>query len=445
MKLFSSTTPRSVSPTTERPADASRVSPQPSDVKARRPLTKDTVMFAGTTKHKDLYTTDIISTPDGQDLKVKRSNLIGGLNSGGKIWADDVAVSGAVDAKGDIEYRSSDAGSIITSREGNIFADHSDRIGGLRAHKGNIKTYELAVQGDVFADQGNVKFISSDTDGQIHAGGTAKVEQSKNINGIHAGGKITTRDILAKKDVVSDNGDIDFIDSDVKGTLKTSSGDIKVDDSDSIGGIDSAGTVFVKDAKDVKRTIHSGGDVTLRSNKTQTLVHDIEVHSGKSEASNLVDIGAGVTVDGNINFENGLGTVVLAKGARLLGETNGDIQSEEKNKEKDGSEKQGFYKLGGKGSKTGSSSTIKGYPTNDSTLTLTQPPGYYAAGGHANRSSDTVNTMNTLHDVQRRNPRNRRGSNETIDTIMPTYGDNGNTWEMNPETGHRGKFTKKEE
>jgi len=396
--------------------------PQFSGLKVRAPLAADTVRFGATHKHKDLDTNEIIWAPD--NLEVKNSRRIGGLNAGGKITAKEVSVGGDVNAQKDLEYLGSESGGILKSAEGNIKATNSAKIGGIHALKGNIDTYEVAVQGDVMADQGDVKFISSDTDGHIHAGRNAKVERSKNINGIHAVNNIATRDILAKRNVVSDQGDIFFLDSDVWGKLQTLKGKIHVDDSDLVGGIDAAKTVFVKDSKEVRNPIEAGGDVTLRGKKT--VVNDIIIHSGKSEAPNKVDIGDGVTVRGNIIFDNGNGTVLLGKDSKFLGETNGEIQSAKKNQEKQGG---GLFsqKTG-----NGSTSTLL-YPLgNGSTYTVTAPPVY----GHDNSSTETITGPSSGHPLLHR----RHHSTTSLATIatvatLPAYGDEAKSKRINPDTG----------
>lgn len=440
MKLYSTTSKVPVSRLQEasQHQQASALqSPMFNGIKAPARLSHDQVTFSGTKKYYDLATREIISTPH-DDLQVRDSALIGGLNSGHKIYASEVNVTGDVIAQGDITYTGSEAQGLLKSWFGSIDTDHAEHLGGLHAPMGNIKANEVAVHGGkVVADQGNVEFFGSEIygDGEIRAGGNVNVTKSAHINAIQAGGDIDTYEITAKKDVVSERGNIDFMHySDALGKLQTLAGKIHVKDGDVINSIDSASTVHIEGINELRGAIEAGDNVTLRTGsdrKKKMEVNDVIVHSGKSEEPNTVDIGPGVTVKGNIMFDNGNGTVLLREGAKFDGKTNGEIQSDKKNKE---NEKSSLFGIFGRknGSSSSSSNSTQFYPSgvHGSSVTLTSPPNYPPSMYQQDNGSGAT-IRGTGH------PLRHRTSTGTIATIatLPVYGDESKSTRLNPDTG----------
>ncbi|MCE3235429.1 MAG: hypothetical protein K0Q50_1609 [Vampirovibrio sp.] len=407
-------------------------------IKAPAQIRHDEARFSGKQKYKDLNTSASISAPE--DLYVRDSEQIGGLEAGGKIVASEVAVKGDVIAKGDINYQGSNARGIVKSWLGNIYTDYSEGLGGLHAPQGNIKAKEVAIRGgSVVADKGTVEFIGSDIygDGEIKAGDTATVTRSANINGIHAGNDIVAYDIAAKNDVISDQGSINFKESDAWRKLQALQGKIQVENADLIGSIDSAQTVDIKGLKEIQGPIEAGDDVTLRNSSKykRTVVKDVLVHSGKSEQPNLVDIGPDVTVEGDIHFDNGQGTVLLREGSSFEGKTNGEIESDKKGKD--------FAKRGLLGglfnrSGAGSSKAPALYPAgqNGSQSTLSQPPAYdddkkpmYLQDNSSNR------TITGTHPPLRNSSSFSSIATFATTMTLPAYGDNSKSKPANPETG----------
>jgi len=245
---------------------------------------KDSVTFSGVANHTGNHTMELSNISDNSFLKapftldVAESSKIGGILAGQDAWLSDVTVNG-----------------------------------------------------NVTAENGEIESVKSDVNGTLQAAKDIKVSQSSNIHGIHAGGFVDTDDVLVKGDVVSENGDIKLINSDVKGQLKALNGEVEVDDSDEIGGIQAASHVYLNDAQNVKGPIIAGGDVTLAGNTT---VHDIVIPHSQNGETPSVHVGKGATVKGNIKFEDGNGKVFVEKGANLQGKTIGGQQVEVEQLEK---------------------------------------------------------------------------------------------------------------
>lgn len=210
---------------------------------------------------------------------------------------------------------------------GTIDVTESANIGSISAGL-NAFLQEVNVNGNVTAQKGEIQAYGSDIHGVLKAPGDIEVTHTDTLKGIHAGGFVDTDDVLVNGDVVSDNKEIKFINSAATGKLIAPKDEILVKNEKSeatrgVGGIESGSHVTVINGGNVGNIV-SGGDVHLEGD---TATKDIIVHSKPGETPE-VNIGSGVTVKGNIKFENGNGIVNYEKGAKLLGKTIGGQQTE---------------------------------------------------------------------------------------------------------------------
>lgn len=205
----------------------------------------------------------------------------------------------------------------------------SGRIGDVTAGQ-NVWLNEVTAYGNITAQHGEIQSIASNIHGILKAPRDIEATKTDTLKGIEAGGYVDTDDIHVKGDVISENADINFIKSAATGKLIAPKGEVWVENDKSeevrgVGGIEAGKRVTAVDAGHIKGKIIAGGQVNLAGDTT---AHgDIVVH-GSPDTIPTVNIGKGVTVKGNIKFENGNGQVNYEKGAKLLGKTINGQQSE---------------------------------------------------------------------------------------------------------------------
>lgn len=202
----------------------------------------------------------------------------------------------------------------------NLSMTHSEHVGGLLA-KANIFANDTFVGGNVTSQSGNIGLIGSEVEGSIQTTGDVNIAHSEAIaNGVYAGGNITAHEATINGPVQSKAGNVVLSYTNVDGDISAPKGDVQIIHADDIGNIESGRDVRVEDVTNIKKITTQGGNVRVRGTSK---INTILIQNKASGTNPIVTIDKGVDV-GNIQFENGKGTVILNKDA-TVGKTNGSI------------------------------------------------------------------------------------------------------------------------